>query len=572
MTRLRRGYGGAGAVRLRRGYGATGGGALVTGVTALAIVAAACSSPSPDSSEESTRASTSPSRLAGVRKVVLPDLTGMAPPVQEQLREQFTTLSRIEADAAAPPDKRAAAYGDLGKLLLATESFGDAETCFLNASELDPADTRWGYYLAHVYRLRGESQQASSYFERTLETRPDDIAALVWLGTVYLDQGRPVEAGPLFSRALALDARVAAAQVGLGRVAVAARDHAGAIAHFEAALALDRGATSVHYSLATAYRATGQIEQADAHLRQRGPGQIGPPDPLMQEVTALLRSPVTFESRGDRALARGEFARAVTEFRSGLELAPDNLALRQKLATALSLTGAVRGSLQQLQEILRRDPKFASAHYSLGALLLADGQTDLAIDRFASAVEFEPTYLHARLQLANTLRSRGQFARAREQYAAVLKLDPRFAEARFGHAIALAGLKRYAEARDGFAEGIRLHPDRVEFISSLVRLLAAAPDSGVRDGSRAVMLATELVTRQNSASAREAMAMALAEAGRYDEALQWQHDAIATAERDRQPNLARAMAANLRLFERRQPSRIPWAELPAWEPQFLVEG
>ena len=486
----------------------------------------------------------------------------MAPSVQLQLRDQLDLLARIESDATVPPETRAAAYGDLGKLLLAAESFADAESCFLNAAALSPADVRWSYYLAHVYRLQGESQKAASYFERALQSRRDDVAALVWLGNVYLDQGRPVDAGSLFSRALALDSRVAAARVGLGRVALAARDYSGAIEQLEAALALDPGATSVHYSLAAAYRGAGQSERADAHLRQRGSVQIGPPDPLMQEVSNLLRSPVAYEGRGDRALARGEFPRAVTEFRSGLELASDNLALRQKLATALSLTGDVQGSVRELQEILRRDPKFASAHYSLGVLLLADGQTDLAIDRFASAVEFEPTYLHARLQLANTLRSREQFARAREQYAAVLKLDPRFAEARFGYAIALAELKRYAEARDGFAEGIRLHPDRVEFISPLVRLLAAAPDPSVRDGSRAVTLATELVKRHNSASAREAMAMALAEVGRYDEALQWQRDAIATAERDRQSNLAGALAANLRLFERRQPSRMPWRDPP----------
>ena len=248
-----------------------------------------------------------------------------------------------------------------------------------------------------------------------------------------------------------------------------------------------------------------------------------------------------------------------------MELAPDNLALRQKLATSLSLTGDVPGAVQQLQELLRRDPTFASAHYSLGVLLLANGQTDLAIERFASAVQHEPTYLQARLQLANTLRSRKRFEPALEQYAAVIELDPRVAEARFGQAISLAELKRYEEARDRLTEGVRLHPDRVEFVSVLVRLHAAAPDAHVRDGARALTLATELVKRQSSASAREAMAMALAEVGRYEEALRWQRDAIATAERDRQPNLAATMAANLRLFERRQPSRTFWRE-PAWEP------
>jgi tetratricopeptide (TPR) repeat protein len=199
--------------------------------------------------------------------------------------------------------------------------------------------------------------------------------------------------------------------------------------------------------------------------------------------------------------------------------------------------------------------------------LVANGQIDLAIERFALAVQYEPTYLQARLQLASALRRRGRFERAREQYAAVITVDPRVAEARFGEAIALADLKRYDAARDQLTEGARLHQDRIEFMSALVRLQAAAPDARVRDGARAVTLATELVRRQNTTYTREAMAMALAEAGRYDEAQQWQRDAIATAEREGKPDMANAMAANLRLFERRQPSRMPWREPPAWEPQ-----
>lgn len=548
--------------RLREGHGAAS--AFITGALAFAIVAAACSSPAPDSSSPQPRPlATQPPSL---RTISLPDLTGMAPSVQQQLRDQLDVLARTEADATVPPETRASVYGDMGKLLLAAESFGDAEPCFLNASALNPADVRWSYYLAHVYRLQGDSQKAASYFERTLQLRRDDVAALVWLGNVYLDQGRSMEAEPLFSRALALDSRIAAARAGLGRVALAARDYKRAIEHLEAAVALDPGASSVRYSLAAAYRGAGQNERADTELRRRGSVSIAPPDPLMQDVASLLRSPVAYEGRGDRALARGEFPRAVTEFRAGLELAPDNLSLRQKLATSLSLTGDVQGALKQLQEILRRDPTFASAHYTLGALLLADGQMDLALEQFASAVKFEPTYLQARLQLANTLSRRGRFERAREQYAAIITFDPRFAEARFGDALALADLKRYADARDRLSEGMRLHPDRVEFTASLVRLLAAAPDRQVRDGARAVTLSTELVKRQSSASTREAMAMALAEDGRFEEAATAQREAIAMAERAGQRDLASAMEANLRLFEHRQPSRTPWREPPAWEP------
>jgi tetratricopeptide (TPR) repeat protein len=536
--------------------------AAIASLTTLALLVACSSSSSPDASRQAAQAN--PPATGALREVSLPDLTGMSPSVQQQLRDQAAELSRLAA-AKAPPDQQATAFGEMGKLLLAVESFDGAEACFLNASELNPSDSRWDYYLGHVYRSQGESQKAAAYFERTLKARPDDVAVLVWLGNAYLDQGRAMEAGPLFSRALALDARAAAARVGLGRVALAARDYMGAIEHLEAALMVNRNASSVHYLLASAYRAAGKVDLADAHLRLRGPVQIGPPDPLMQQVADLLRSPVTYENRGDRALARGDYARAVSEFRAGLELGPENLAVRQKLATALSLTGDVQGAVQQLQEILRRDPKFASAHYSLGVLLQANGELDRAIGELASAVRYEPTYVQARLLLANMLLRRGRFDRAREQFVAVIGIDPRIAEARFGDAVSLAGLQRFTEARDRLAEARRLHPDDLEFTALLSRLYAAAPDTRVRDANLALTLATELTGRQDSASARETLAMALAAAGRYEEAVSTERDAIAKAERAGQRELASGMSTNLSLFERRQPSRTPWVEIPVWQ-------
>jgi len=264
----------------------------IASATALAFLVA-CSSPRQDSTDQASRPA-GPSKAAASRKIALPDLTGMAPPVQQQLRDQASALARLDADDVSP-DKRAEAYGDMGKLLLAVESFSEAEASFLNASELNPSDVRWDYYLAHAYRSQGESQKAATYFERVLKARPDDVAALVWLGNMYLDQGRPVEAEPLFSRALSFDAGVAAAQVGLGRVSLAARDYTRAIEHLKAALRLNRGATSVHYLLASAYRGAGQVERADIHLRQRGPIQAGPPDQFLLST----RGQVAFDQTRD---------------------------------------------------------------------------------------------------------------------------------------------------------------------------------------------------------------------------------------------------------------------------------
>ena len=498
--------------------------------------------------------------------VALPDVSAMAGPVQERLRDGYDRLTRAKANLGTAPADLANAYGDLGKLLLAAESFADAEPCFLNAAALEPGNGRWSYYLAHVYRLQGKSIDAATWFNRTLTSRPGDVAALIWLGEVYLDQGRPDQAEPLFSKAAGLAPRAVAARFGLGRVALARRDYARAIAELEAALALDRRATIVHYPLATAYRAAGQIEQAEAHLSQRGDVEIGPPDPLMQALTDLLRSPVVYESRGDRALARGEFAAAVASFRQGLDLAPDSLSLRQKLATGLTLTGDSPEALRQFQELLRRSPRFAPAHYSLGVLLLSSGQEDRAIEEFSTAVRNDPTYLQARLQLANALRRHGRFEAALREYADVSARDPRVGEARFGAVLVLAHLRRYLDARDRLVEATRLFPDRLEFSNALVRLYAAAPEERVRDATPALVLAHELVKRTQTLDAREAMAMAFAESGQYESAVKWQREAIATADAMGQHDLARHMADTLTLYEHGRPCRTPWREDPIWEP------
>jgi tetratricopeptide (TPR) repeat protein len=496
----------------------------------------------------------------------LPDLSGMARPVQEQLRAQYDLLVRAKNNPATSKADLAAAYGGVGKLFLAAEAFSESEPYYQNAHALSPDDFRWSYYLAHVYRLEGESAKAAALFEHTLTVRPDDVPALVWLGNMYLDQGRPDAAGALFSKALAKEPRAAAAQLGLGRVALEKRDYTRAIDHLERTLEIDRRATVVHYPLAMAYRAMGKAEQAEAHLRQRGDFEIGPRDPLMQEVADVLQSSVVYENRGDRAVAAGEFAAAVSHFRRSLDLAPDSVSLRQKLATALSLTGDVPGALNELQEVLRRSPDFAPAHYSLGVLLLADGQFDLAIGRFSTAVRSDPTYLQARLQLANTLRRRRRFEPSGREYASVIKMDPRVSEARFGQAITLVGLKRYREARDRLLEGMKLFPDRLEFVGVLARLYATAPEAQVRDGERARALAQELIKQRRTVDSQETMAMALAEVGEFEEAARWQREAIAAAEGAGQHELAVRMADNLRLYERHLPCRTAWRDDPSWDP------
>ena len=145
-------------------------------------------------------------------------------------------------------------------------------------------------------------------------------------------------------------------------------------------LAADPRASIAHYPLALAYRGLGDTAKAEAHLRQQGKTEVGPPDPRMAELRNLLEGSAAEEARGMRAAEGGDFKAAVEHFRKGVELAPDSVSLRYNLARALSLTGDVAGAKAAFEETIRRAPRDAGARLALGELLGRSGDFEAALD------------------------------------------------------------------------------------------------------------------------------------------------------------------------------------------------
>jgi tetratricopeptide (TPR) repeat protein len=490
--------------------------------------------------------------------VSLPDLTRAAASVRVQLGERYAALTRTTADPKASPSDLANAYGAMGALLMAAEYRQEAEACLLNAESLAPDEFKWSYYLAHLYKDRGEVAKSQAAFERVLRVQPRNVSALVWLGEAYLDQGRPEAAQPLFERALAEQPQSIAALVGLGRAALARSDYARATEYLERALALNPRESAIHYPLAMAYRGLGQEDKAEAHIRLRGPGAIRPADPLMFELETMLESAVAYEVRGAKALDEGNWKAAAAYFRKGIGLAPGEPSLHHKLGTALYMSGDADGAADQFAEALRLSPGFAKAHYSLGVLLASNGRSAEALEHLNQAVRADPTYAEARVRLAEVLRRSGRAAESLPRYAEAAALDPRAADAPLGYALALVDLHRYREARDRLLEGMKQYPDRPAFVHALVRLLAAAPDAAVRDGQAALGLMREVLAREpRSVEIGELMAMTQAELGQFGEAVTWQREALAAADRVSRPDLVRRMTDALTRYEHRQPCRTP---------------
>ena len=500
----------------------------------------------------------------GLLPVTLPDFELMTEPVAEQMRT-YQTAVRVRLEAVATePEALGDAYGRLGMLLLAATYVDVAEASLLNAQTLLPDDVRWPYYLGRVYEGNGDLEASAESYRRAVELKPDDLAARVVLANVLFTQGELDAAEQTYSQALDRHPDAPAGQVGLGRVALARQEYADAVARFEGGLAAAPSATAVHYQLALAYRGLGDTERAEAHLRLQGDVEALPPDPLRRELDELLESANAYNIRGGRALDAGNFRAAADLFRRGLELDPNDPSLRQRLGVALFQLGDVTGAMAEFERVVRTAPEHTEAQFSLGVVLAGQGRYQEAIDHLSMVLQRDPAYIQARVQLADALARTGRSDEALSHYDQALALDPTRPEAAYGAAMTYIRMERYDAAVDRLQQGVDANPEDRMFQHALARVLATAPDDGVRDGERAMAIMEGLLAEGTDLSMGETAAMALAEMGLYSQAEAVQRDVLAAARQAGLTDAVERMAANLALYETGRPSRTPFAdaELP----------
>lgn len=507
---------------------------------------------------------------APLADVPVPDLARLDASVQAQITASYDGLARARGSAGVSGTELANAYGDLATLLHAAGFLDAAARAYGNAQTLMPTDARWPYSLSLIARAQGETATAETHLTRTLELEPDHLAALLWLGRMYLDRGNPAGAEPLFVRARAVAPRTVAAVAGLAQVALARKDYAGAVTLLEEGLAIDPRADSLHAPLAAAYRGLGNTALADTHLERWRNTEVPVPDPRREMLDAVLESGLSYDLRGMRAMAAGDYTTAIDMLRRGVALSSGSTqigrSLRHKLGTALLVTGDSAAAMRLFEEVIGlapaggQDEPAARAHYSLGVIDATNGRTQDAIAHFTAAVTFSPGYGEAQLALGDALRASGRPEAALAPYAEAVRNNPRAAEARLGYALALVRLQRYAAARAWLEESVIAQPDRPELAHTLARLLASAPADPVRDGERALAMMKELYSSFRTAYVGETMAMTLAETGRFDEAIALQRTLVAAARQTGTESDVRRTTANLSRYQRRLPCRVPWPD------------
>jgi len=147
------------------------------------------------------------------------------------------------------------------------KKYSEAASEWQKALQLSPNDTQVKKELAISLKLGENYSQALPLFQELLQQQPNSAELSYLLGDTLLDLQRPVEAIPLLKQAATRDTKSLAVHKALARSQLDTGKTLEAIPHLKVALASDEDGT-LHYQLAQAYRATGQIELANKMLKE----------------------------------------------------------------------------------------------------------------------------------------------------------------------------------------------------------------------------------------------------------------------------------------------------------------
>ncbi len=428
----------------------------------------------------------------------LPDLRTVNPELRASLQN---------ADREARRTGSAEAIGKLGMACHANLFVEQAASAYRIAARLAPGDYRWVYAQAILQEETGNEAEQFRFLQQTLQLKSDHALALLKLADWYFKLDRLDEAAHYYALAAGAPDKRALLQAtfGLGRVAARRQDWKKVIEYL-APLSHDYPSLLPPYEwLQQAYEAQGRADKSaeardGASLANRK-AMPPPEDPFNRDLMDLcysstrllkeagLQSRIGYPERGIQMARRAAQAdpadpdvraflattlltysgdkpeaidEALTQLGECLRLRPGDLAPLWTFSTDFFKTPKPAAAVARLDTLLRPHAASADAHFSLGLLADAKGDSAQALSQYQAALRNRPNDYAISNKLGEALDKAGNYGEAIVQFQRSLQLNPEIAAPRRNLGIALIQQGNYGQGMKQFDEVLRLNPHDTE--------------------------------------------------------------------------------------------------------------
>ncbi len=261
--------------------------------------------------------------------------------------------------------------------------------------------------------------------------------------------------------------------------------------------------------------------------------------------------------------------RQVNDWRSNIALFSHALAVTRNnetahlnLAYALQKLGRNDEAMAEYRAALKINPIRPETHNNLANLLDEAGHRDEAEAEYRTALRINPRFVPALDNLGTLLVEEGRFGEALKLYAQAARLAPDNWHPPFLIGKALLKQGRDTEALTYFREAVRLDPNNSHVLAFLAEVLASDENSRVRNGSMALLMADKAnaLTGGYQPAVLSVLAMAYAEAGRFQDAQNAAQDALHLAQDLGDTNDVPQIQRQLELYRNHRPFRQSFAQ------------
>ena len=335
------------------------------------------------------------------------------------------------------------AYYELAQAELAQHNWNAAYGSLEKAVDLDPTRLDARLSRGRLYLAARDFGNAESEADYILKQQPNEVGAYQLRGAALIGESKPDQALQAFAKIIELRPNDTSAYVTMALVEISLHRSADAEQHLKKATLVDPKSIQSYADLATLYRLQSRTADAQAVLQQ---GIKNAPNgtPLYIELASLLtvqgqkdeaegvlgelrkqlpNSPEAAIAIGDFYFQHKQTDQALTEYRRGLGVAPQNIDIRKRLQEIYLSTGQTALASEMDNALMKDAPKDVSVRIDHGRLLMVQGKLQDAITSLRGVVADDATSPQAHYYLAMAFWQNGDLGQARNALLDSLKIS-----------------------------------------------------------------------------------------------------------------------------------------------------
>ncbi len=321
----------------------------------------------------------------------------------QRFQEAFDELNRtVELDANNLEARWTLGNYHISNAAHSAESLAQAERLAKDILQKDPNNIEGHILMGSVLFAQNQRDKAFAELNRAIELDPSRIKSYLSLARFYIVTNELPKAEETYKRAISLNTGSAMAHTEYGKFLVQADRKAEAEAELTKAVEVEPTDRNARFVLASFYLVTKQLDKAEAAYRA-----LGDLDKDKPEGRAVLADYYSAVNRLDDA---------VQIYRDVLAKAPDYTQGRYRLGEIMLMRGDTTGTMDQVDQLLKKDPHDRQALLLRARVKSQTGQTgDLkaAVEDLKEVLRQEPNSRPALYFMAQAYFSLGQVDQAR---------------------------------------------------------------------------------------------------------------------------------------------------------------